>query len=64
MTPGRIVFGRELRSTFGFQAAARGNATYIQYMPRTLRSLRINLEKYPRFARLRSLLAAHVEELR
>jgi aminoglycoside/choline kinase family phosphotransferase len=50
--------------TFGFQAAARGNATYIQYMPRTLRSLRINLEKYPRFARLRSLLAAHVEELR
>jgi aminoglycoside/choline kinase family phosphotransferase len=50
--------------TFGFQAAARGNATYIQYMPRTLHSVRSNLERHGRFARLRDLLGAHLEELR
>jgi hypothetical protein len=33
-------------------------------MPRTLRYARTNLEKYARFARLRELLAKHVEELR
>jgi N-acetylmuramate 1-kinase len=49
--------------TFGFQAAARGNTTYIQYMPRTLHSVRANLEKYSRFNRLRGLLGAHLEEL-
>jgi len=49
--------------TFGFQTATRGNPVYIQYMPRTLRYARTNLEKYERFARLRELLAAHVEEL-
>jgi len=50
--------------TFGFQASARGNPAYIQYMGRTLRSVRANLEKHPRFARLRALLGPHVEELR
>lgn len=50
--------------TFGFQASARGNATYIQYMPRTLTSVRANLGKYSRFARLRGLLGARIEELR
>ena len=50
--------------TFGFQASARGNTAYIQYMPRTLNSVRVNLDKYGRFARLRALLGAHVEELR
>ena len=50
--------------TFGYQTTARGNPVYIQYMPRTLRYARANLEKYPRFARLRELLAAHIEELR
>jgi aminoglycoside/choline kinase family phosphotransferase len=50
--------------TFGFQAAVRGNGGYVQYMPRTLHSVRTNLEKYPRFARLQRLLGAHVEELR
>ena len=50
--------------TFGYQTITRGNPVYIQYMPRTLRYARRNLEKYPRFARLRELLAAHVEELR
>lgn len=50
--------------TFGFQASARGNPAYIQYMPRTLHSVRTNLAKYERFSRLRGLLGAHVDELR
>jgi len=50
--------------TFGFQASARGNPGYTQYMPRSLASVRDNLVRYPRFARLQALLAAHVEELR
>jgi aminoglycoside/choline kinase family phosphotransferase len=50
--------------TFGYQTTARGNPVYIQYMPRTLRYVRTNLLKYPRFARLHDLLAANIEELR
>ena len=50
--------------TFGYQTATRLNPVYIQYIPRTLRYARVNLAKYPRFARLRELLAAHIEELR
>ena len=49
--------------TFGYQTLTRRNTVYIQYMPRTLRYTRTNLEKYPRFARLREILATHVEEL-
>jgi len=49
--------------TFGYQAAARRNPIYIQYIPRTLRYVRDNLEKYPRFGRLREVLASHIEEL-
>ena len=49
--------------TFGYQTLTRRNPVYIQYMPRTLRYARTNLEKYPRFARLRALLADLVEEL-
>jgi aminoglycoside/choline kinase family phosphotransferase len=49
--------------TFGFQTMNRGNTVYIQYIPRTLKYVRDNLEKYERFARLRELLAAHVDEL-
>jgi len=49
--------------TFGYQTTTRRNPVYIQYIPRTLRYVRSNLEKYPRFARLRELLARHVEEL-
>ncbi len=45
--------------TFGFQTISRGNPVYIQYIPRTLNYVRANLERYPRFARLRELLAAH-----
>jgi hypothetical protein len=50
--------------TFGYQTTTKRNPVYIQYMPRTLRYIRMNLEKYPRFARLHELLATHVEELR
>jgi hypothetical protein len=49
--------------TFGYQTITRRNTVYIQYIPRTLRYARTNLAKYPRFARLRGILAAHVEEL-
>jgi aminoglycoside/choline kinase family phosphotransferase len=49
--------------TFGYQTTTRHNPVYIQYMPRTLRYVRTNLEKYPRFARLRGLLARYVDEL-
>jgi aminoglycoside/choline kinase family phosphotransferase len=49
--------------TFGYQTITRGNPVYIQYMPRTLRYARTNLQKYPRFERLHELLAWHVEEL-
>ncbi len=49
--------------TFGYQAAARGNPIYIQYIPRTLKYVRDNTNKYPRFSRLRQLLATHIEEL-
>jgi aminoglycoside/choline kinase family phosphotransferase len=50
--------------TFGYQTTTRRNPVYIQYMPRTLRYARTNLERYPRFARLRSVLAAHIDELK
>ena len=50
--------------TFGYQTTGRRNPVYIQYIPRTLRYVRGNLEQLPRFGRLRELLAAHVEEFR
>jgi N-acetylmuramate 1-kinase len=50
--------------TFGYQTTTRRNTVYIQYMPRTLRYVRTNLEKYPRFARLREILSAQIDELR
>jgi aminoglycoside/choline kinase family phosphotransferase len=49
--------------TFGFQTTSRANTVYIQYIPRTLTYARGNLERYPRFARLREILADHVDEL-
>ncbi len=49
--------------TFGFQTTSRGNPVYIQYIPRTLNYVRANLAKYPRFGRLRAILATHLEEL-
>jgi aminoglycoside/choline kinase family phosphotransferase len=49
--------------TFGFQTTARRNPVYIQYIPRTLRYVRTNLERLTSFGRLREILASHVEEL-
>ena len=49
--------------TFGHQATARQNPSYVQYVPRTLGYVRRNLERYPRFARLRSILAGYLDEL-
>ena len=50
--------------TFGYQTTARRNPVYIQYIPRTLRYVRTNLEQQPRFGRLRELLATYVDEFR
>ncbi len=50
--------------TFGYQTTARRNPVYIQYIPRSLRYVRDNLEQQPRFARLREILATYVEEFR
>ena len=50
--------------TFGFQTTSRQNTVYIQYIPRTLNFARWNLVRHPRFARLRELLAEHLDELR
>jgi aminoglycoside/choline kinase family phosphotransferase len=50
--------------TFGYQTTARGNPVYIQYIPRTLRYAKKNLERYERFSRLHELLAGFIEELR
>jgi N-acetylmuramate 1-kinase len=49
--------------TFGYQTMTRRNPVYIQYIPRTLRYARRNLEKYSRFSRLREILATHIQEL-
>jgi hypothetical protein len=43
--------------TFGHQTTSRNNPVYIQYIPRTLSTVRANLERYPRFGRLRELLS-------
>src|SRR5262245_58133326 len=50
--------------TFGYQTTARRNPVYIQYIPRTLRYVRDNLDHLPQFGRMRDLLAAHVEEFK
>jgi aminoglycoside/choline kinase family phosphotransferase len=49
--------------TFGYQTVTRGNPVYIQYIPRTLNYVRANLAKYPRFGRLREVLAGIIDEL-
>jgi N-acetylmuramate 1-kinase len=50
--------------TFGYQAATRGNTVYMQYVPRTLNYVRLNLANDPRFGRLHELLAGLIDELR
>jgi N-acetylmuramate 1-kinase len=51
--------------TFGYQTSTRGNTVYIQYIPRTIRHVQMNLLRNPnRFGRLRALLAPYMDELR
>jgi N-acetylmuramate 1-kinase len=50
--------------TFGYQTTARRNPVYIQYIPRTLKYVRVNLKQQPRFEKLRELLGTYVEEFR
>ena len=50
--------------TFGYQTTARRNSVYIQYIPRTLRYVRHNLEQMPGLANLRALLGDLVDEVR
>jgi hypothetical protein len=50
--------------TFGYQTTARRNPVYIQYIPRTLRYVRTNLENLPQFGRIHELLGDLVEEFR
>jgi aminoglycoside/choline kinase family phosphotransferase len=44
--------------TFGHQTTSRQNPVYIQYIPRTVSYIRTNLERYPRFGRLRELVGS------
>ncbi len=50
--------------TFGYQIATRHNPVYLQYIPRTLRYVRENLARHPRFDTTRTLLAGLIDELR
>jgi aminoglycoside/choline kinase family phosphotransferase len=51
--------------TFGYQTSTRGNTVYIQYIPRTIRHVQMNLLRNPdRFGHLRSLLSPYMDELR
>jgi aminoglycoside/choline kinase family phosphotransferase len=49
--------------TFGYQAVARANPAYAQYVPRTLGYVRDTLARHRRFSELRDLLADRVPEL-
>ena len=49
--------------TFGHQIARRGRRRFAEPVPRTLAHLRRTLRAYPRFDRLRGLLAPHVPEI-
>src|SRR5579863_7580463 len=49
--------------TFGYQATARQNPVYIQYIPRTLRYTLETLRAHGRFERLHALLAGLLPEL-
>jgi aminoglycoside/choline kinase family phosphotransferase len=55
--------GLKALGTFGYQAAVRHNATYLDAVPRTLAHVRRALYGYDRFARLRDVLGRHVAEL-
>ena len=50
--------------TFGYQTSIRQNPVYIQYIPRTLHHVLLNLARHDRFTRLREILSEFVPELR
>jgi hypothetical protein len=51
--------------TFGYQTSTRSNTVYIQYIPRTIRHVQMNLLRNPnRFGHLRALLSPYMDELR
>ena len=51
--------------TFGYQTSTRRNPVYIQYIPRTIRHVQLNLLRNPdRFGHLRALLSPYMDELR
>ena len=50
--------------TFGSQVTIRQNDFYVQYIPRTLRYVRENLQRHARFDRLHNLLVTHLADLR
>ena len=50
--------------TFGYQTTARRNPVYIQYIPRTLRYVRDNLDNLPQYARIRERLGRLVDEFK
>lgn len=50
--------------TFGYQTTARRNPVYIQYIPRTLRYVRDNLDNLPQHGRMHELLAGLVDEFK
>ena len=50
--------------TFGYQTMVLGRDRYLDAIPRTLGYVRDVLERRPRFSQLRTLLAAHLPELR
>ena len=49
--------------TFGYQAVARANPAYAQYVPRTLDYVRRGLSTHRRFGNLHDLLADSLPEL-
>ena len=49
--------------TFGYQATVRGKTSYLRDVPRTLQYIRTTFDRQPRFAALRTLLAAYLPEV-
>jgi aminoglycoside/choline kinase family phosphotransferase len=49
--------------TFGYQAVARANPAYAQYVPRTTAYIRATFDRRPHFGRLHGLLASLVPEV-
>jgi hypothetical protein len=50
--------------TFGYQTTARRNPVYIQYIPRTMRYVKDNLDRLTEYGRIRELLSSLVDEFK